>query len=59
MDLVFGIKYLTKWHRTAIVTDVEKIRRFTDVRTFFMPGKYKGFEQSELQEAIDWVSELD
>jgi len=56
MDFVFGITYITKWHRTAIVTDVAKIRRFTDVHTFFMPGKYKGFELSELEKAIEWVS---
>lgn len=56
MDLVFGIRYFRKWHRIAIVTDVEKIRRFTDVHTYFMPGKYKGFELSELEKAIEWVS---
>jgi hypothetical protein len=56
-DAMMGIKHLTKWNRAAIVSDVEAIRNFTNFFSYLMPGEFKGFEHSELQEAIDWVSE--
>ncbi|MGV3696693.1 STAS/SEC14 domain-containing protein [Flavobacterium sp.] len=56
-DALMGIKHLTKWNRAAIVTDVEAIRTFTDIFSIFLPGEFRGFEHSELQEAIDWASE--
>ena len=56
-DALMGIKHLTKWNRAAIVTDVDAIRKFTDIFSLFIPGEFRGFEHKELQEAIDWVSE--
>ena len=56
-DALMGIKYVTKWNRAAIVTDVDAIRKFTDIFSIFIPGEFRGFEHKELQEAIDWVSE--
>ena len=56
-DAMMGIKHLTKWNRAAIVSDVEAIRNFTNFFSYLMPGEFKGFEHSELQQAIDWVSE--
>lgn len=56
-DAMMGIKHLTKWNRAAIVSDVEAVRNFTNFFSYLMPGEFKGFEHSELQQAIDWVSE--
>jgi hypothetical protein len=56
-NVMMGIKNLTKWNRTAIVSDLEAIRNFTDFFSYLMPGEFKGFEHKDLQEAIDWVSE--
>ncbi len=56
-DAIMGIKHLTKWNRAAIVTDVDAIRTFTNIFSVLMPGEFKGFEHSQLQEAIEWVSE--
>lgn len=56
-DAMMGIKHLTKWNRAAIVSDVEAVRNFTNFFSYLMPGEFKGFEHSQLQEAIDWVSE--
>jgi hypothetical protein len=56
-DAMMGIKYLTKWNRAAIVSDVEAIRNFTNFFSYLMPGEFKGFEHKDLQHAIDWVSE--
>lgn len=56
-DAIMGVKHLTKWNRAAIVSDVEAIRNFTNFFSYLMPGEFKGFKHTELQEAIDWVSE--
>ncbi len=56
-DALMGIKHITKWNRAAIVSDVEVIRDFTDIFSYFIPGEFKGFEHKDLKEAIDWVSE--
>lgn len=56
-DAIMGIKHLTKWNRAAIVSDEATIRNFTNFFSYLMPGEFKGFEHSELQQAIDWVSE--
>lgn len=55
-DAVMGIKHLSKWHRAAIVTDVEGIRTFTGIFSAFMPGEFKGFEHKDMDEAVKWVS---
>jgi hypothetical protein len=56
-DAMMGIKHLSKWNRIAIVSDVESIRSFTNFFSYLMPGEFKGFEESDLDIAIDWVSE--
>jgi hypothetical protein len=56
-DAIMGIKHLTKWNRAAIVTDVENIRRFTEVFSILMPGEYKCFVHKDMDKAIDWASE--
>ena len=56
-DAMMGIKHLTKWNRAAIVSDVEAIRNFTDIFSYFLPGEFKGFEHKDLLDAVDWVSE--
>lgn len=64
-DALMGIKHITKWNRAAIVTwnraaivtDVDAIRSFTEIFSYFTPGEFRGFEHKDLQEAIDWVSE--
>ena len=56
-DAMMGIKHLTKWNKAAIVSDVGAIRNFTNFFSYLMPGEFKGFEHSEMQQAIDWVSE--
>lgn len=55
-DFILGLKYMTKWNRIAIVTDVKGIRTFTKYHSYFMPGEYRGYKHSELQNAINWVS---
>jgi len=56
-DALLGIKNITKWNRAAIVSDSEGVRNFTDAFSKVMPGEFRGFPISELEHAIDWVSE--
>ncbi|OYU84852.1 MAG: STAS/SEC14 domain-containing protein [Flavobacterium sp. BFFFF2] len=56
-DAMMGIKHLTKWHKAAIVSDVQAIRNFTDFFSYLILGTFKGFEHKDLHHAIDWVSE--
>lgn len=55
-DLVAGIKHLTQWKKMAIVTDQKAVENFTDLFSYVSPGKAKGYQLSELPEAIEWVS---
>ena len=56
-DAVMGIRHLTKWNRAAIISDVKGIRTFTDIFSLLMPGEFRGFEHSDMDQAIDWTSE--
>ena len=56
-DAWLGLKKIAKWRRVAIVSDVEKIRHFTDQAGHFAPGEYRGFKMSELNDAISWAGE--
>jgi hypothetical protein len=38
-DIWLGIKELANWHKVAIISDVEKIRHFTDSFSFHLPGQ--------------------
>ncbi len=55
-DAIMGAKHFLKWNRAAIVSDVKGIRVFTDLFSKVMPGEFKGFQKSEMQQAIDWCS---
>ncbi|CAN5740112.1 hypothetical protein BH10BAC2_BH10BAC2_35400 [soil metagenome] len=50
-DMFVGLKNLTKWHRAAILTDSELINHFTDIVSWLVPGKFKGFKIGRLEEA--------
>ena len=56
-DALMGLKKITKWRRAAIVSGSEGIRRFTDIFSAIVPGEFKGFDPTELETAIYWVSE--
>lgn len=55
-DLLLGIKQITKWNRAAILTDSEGINKFTDIFSVIVPGEFRGFDKSALDEAVKWVS---
>ena len=55
-DIWLGLKELARWHKVAIISDVERIRRFTDTTSHLLPGEYKGFPTHLLEDAIRWAS---
>ncbi|HEY4208572.1 MAG TPA: STAS/SEC14 domain-containing protein [Puia sp.] len=55
-DIWLGLKQFASWRKIAIISDVEKIRNFTDNISFLLPGEYKGFPVSQLAEAIRWAA---
>jgi hypothetical protein len=55
-DIWMGLKELARWNKVAIISDVERIRRFTDTISYLLPGEYKGFPTHLLEDAIRWAS---
>lgn len=53
-DVFLGLKNLTKWNRTAIVTDKEGVQNFTDIFSVLMPGEFKSFPKENLYNALYW-----
>lgn len=53
-DALLGLKNLTKWNRTAIVTDKEGVQNFTDIFSVLMPGEFKSFPKGNLYNALYW-----
>jgi len=56
-DLKLGLKNFTKWRKIAIVTDQKSVIWFSDMFSHFIPGQARGFHLTELEHAINWVSD--
>jgi hypothetical protein len=55
-DIWLGMKQFASWRKIAIISDVERIRNFTDNINFLLPGEYKGFPVSQLADAVRWAA---
>ncbi|MDB5198245.1 MAG: hypothetical protein JWO92_208 [Chitinophagaceae bacterium] len=55
-DALVGLQHLTHWHKVAIVSHYEIIKKITNVFGHLVPGIYKGFRISELEAAKKWVA---
>lgn len=55
-DALVGIKHLTHWHKVAIISHYDIIKKFTNVFGHLVPGEYKGFKTTDLVEAKKWVA---
>ncbi len=58
-DAKLGLKYFTKWHKIAVVTEQEGVRLFTKGFSAVVPGESRAYTHAQLQEATDWVVEYD
>ncbi len=52
-----GLGHMKAWKRTAVVTDVEWIRKGIKAFGFMSPGEVQVFEPGELGAAKVWVAE--
>ncbi|MBS1501538.1 MAG: STAS/SEC14 domain-containing protein [Bacteroidetes bacterium] len=55
-DFRLAIKHFSKWKKVAIVTDQASVEWLIDVAKHFVPGESRGYKLTELNDAIDWVS---
>ncbi len=55
-DALVGLKHLTHWHKIAIVSHQDIVKRITNVMGHLIPGETKGFTNAELAEAMRWIS---
>ncbi len=55
--LKLGIGHMKAWKRTAVVTDVDWIRKAINAFGFMTPGEVRVFEPGELGAAKVWVAE--
>lgn len=61
-DAKVGLTHITEWEKIAIVTDVNWIQQAGKIfglaiETKAVPGDVKVFHNSELDEAIRWISQ--
>jgi hypothetical protein len=56
-DAKVGMQHLTSFERVAIVTDVDWIENMTKAFGFAIPGEVRVFDDDELEEARQWISE--
>ena len=55
-DALAGVNYFSKWHKMAIISDQEVVRRFTRAFSFIAPGEAKVFLKNEFEKAKGWVA---
>jgi hypothetical protein len=51
-----GIGHWSAWEKTALVTDVDWLRRSMQILGWMMPGEVRAFELSQLQDAKPWLA---
>ncbi|MGB5810224.1 MAG: STAS/SEC14 domain-containing protein [Polyangiales bacterium] len=56
-DTKVGMKHLTAFDRVAIVTGVDWVENMVKALGFAMPGEVRVFDNDELPQAREWVSE--
>jgi hypothetical protein len=56
-DAKVGMKHLTSFERVAVVTDVDWIGNMIKAFGFALPGEVRVFEDDDLEDARQWISE--
>jgi SpoIIAA-like len=54
--VTLGLGHLSAWRRTALVTDVEWIRRAVELLGWMTPGELRLFSSGATDEAKAWVA---
>lgn len=56
-DMKLGVRHVSGWERTALVTDVGWLRAMSGMFGFAMPGHFRLFGNTEMDEAVRWITE--
>ena len=54
--ITLGLGHLSAWKRTALVTDVDWIRKALQMFAWMTPGEVRLFDLDELEAAKEWVA---
>ena len=54
-DFKIGMQHLTRWERSAVVTDVQWIAHAISLFSFLMPGAMKVFSTKDADQARSWI----
>ena len=54
--VTLGIGHWSAWEKTAIVTDVDWVRRGMQLFSWMMPGEVRVLDLDHLEEAKSWVA---
>ena len=55
-DAKLGVHHHGKWHRAALVTDIDWVRHLTSVFGWAVPGEVKVFSTAKQADAIAWAA---
>ena len=55
-DVKFELFQRAKWHRIAVVSDLDWVRRLMELLGWAAPGEVKLFQLEQLEEAKAWVA---
>lgn len=56
-DAKVGMKHLTAFERVAVVTDIDWVENMVKAFGFAMPGEVRVFDDDDLDDARQWISE--
>jgi hypothetical protein len=55
-DLGLGVRHLSAWERTAVVSDADWVARAIGLLGWMSPGELRMFPLDELEAAKEWVA---
>lgn len=55
-DLKMGVEHLTRWTRTALVTDIDWMTHLVALFGWMSPGEFHTFPLAERDQAIAWAA---
>lgn len=58
-DFKVGMEHLTRWERTAVVTDVDWVRIACRAFSFMMPGAVRVFSLNQAEDARKWIVDIE
>jgi hypothetical protein len=56
-EVELGIRHRDAWERTAVVTDLDWLRRAFELAAWMIPGDARLFRETELEQAKAWLAE--